>query len=491
MTTARNELNTLEASGLVQVATLEPELEYLFRHALVQDAAYSSLLKQDRRTLHRLAADTVLALYPDRRRELAAVIGMHYERAGDMAAAAEHFVVAGEQALERFANKDALAFFDRAEASFPPDDDRLELRIRAAIGGARVSWTFRGADDSIGRLERTLPVAEGHGDLKLLGDMYFWIAFMRRVRGENPVTSPELKHVLDRAREIGVARGDPAADALPDAFMAVGLMFGGDLREGTRALEEALELLGSGGDAVSATILHGLLSLGHSRLGNFAAAEQALTKASAFAANGDPIGALDVDITRSGLFVERGDIAEGEALATSCAARSEELGALACAVPANIITGAAHLARNDALGAKAPLERGEELANVASMGSFQTLAEGMLSAVRARLGDVPGATAGWTVALERAGATHDRYGEAITRWQRANATPADPGASIADLDVAAQLFEEMHARPSLARVLRDLAKLLRTTGRTADGDAADARSRTLAAELGLKDFPAG
>ena len=71
MTTARNELNTLEASGLVQVATLEPELEYLFRHALVQDAAYSSLLKQDRRTLHRLAADTLLALYPERRRELA------------------------------------------------------------------------------------------------------------------------------------------------------------------------------------------------------------------------------------------------------------------------------------------------------------------------------------------------------------------------------------------------------------------------------------
>ena len=50
--TTRTELNTLEQSGLVQVAALEPELEYLFRHALVQDAAYSSLLKQDRRALH-------------------------------------------------------------------------------------------------------------------------------------------------------------------------------------------------------------------------------------------------------------------------------------------------------------------------------------------------------------------------------------------------------------------------------------------------------
>lgn len=487
--TARNELNTLEASGLVQVATLEPELEYLFRHALVQDAAYSSLLKQDRRTLHQRAAETLLTLYPERRRELAAVIGMHFERAGDAVAAAEYFVIAGEQALERFANKDALAFFDRAEASFPPDDQRLELRLRAAIGGARVAWASRGADDSIGRLERALPMAERHGDLKLLGDAYFWIAFMRRMRGENPATSPELKQILDRAREIGAARGDPAADALANAFMAVGLMFGGDLREGTRALEEALGLLGSGGDTVSATMLHGLLSLGHSRLGNFAASERALATATRFAANGDPIGALDIDITRSGLLVERGDFAEGEALATSCAARSEELGAFACAVPANVITGAAHLARNDALGAKAPLERGEELSHISSMGSFQTLAEGMLGAVKARLGDVPGGVAGWNIALERARSTHDRYGEAITLWQRANASPGDHAAALADLDAATTLFEEMAARPSVARTLRDRAKVLRAMRRTADADANDERSRAIAHELGLKDFP--
>ena len=134
---ARHELGTLEASGLVQVAALEPELEYLFRHALVQDAAYSSLLKQDRRTLHRLAADTLLTLYPERRRELAAVIALHLERAGDPAAAAEHLVVAGEHALERFANRESLAFFDRAEASLADDDPRIDLRLRAALGGAR------------------------------------------------------------------------------------------------------------------------------------------------------------------------------------------------------------------------------------------------------------------------------------------------------------------------------------------------------------------
>lgn len=490
--TIRMELNTLEASGLVQVAALEPELEYLFRHALVQDAAYSSLLKQDRRTLHRLAAETLLALYPERTRELAGVIAMHYERAGDPAAAADHLVVAGEHALERFANRDAVAFFDRAEASIGPDDPRIDLRLRAALGGAKVSWTFRGPDEGIGRLERAVQVGDARGDPKLLGDIYFWIAFLRRMRGETVVSSAELRHAVDRAAEIGATRGDPVAQALPNAFMAVGMMFSGELREGARMLEDVIQVIANGADPVSAAILSGLLTIGQARLGDFAAAERSIALARRLAQNGDPIAALDVDIATSAVMVERGDIDEGEALATTCAARSEELGAIACAVPANVISGSAHLARDDVAGAKPPLERGEELAHISSMGSFQTLAEGMLGSVRARLGDMPRGSAGWTVALERARSTHDRYGEAITLWHRArtraHATPPDHVAALADLDVATKLFEEMEARPALARSLRDRAQTLRALGRGADADAADQRSRAIGEELGLKDF---
>ncbi|HEY6114403.1 MAG TPA: hypothetical protein VI172_00450, partial [Candidatus Dormibacteraeota bacterium] len=82
---ARAELGTLEASGLIQVATLQPELEYLFRHVLVQQAAYASLLKQDRKALHLAAAEAIVALHPEREQEFAAVIGMHLEQAGDAA----------------------------------------------------------------------------------------------------------------------------------------------------------------------------------------------------------------------------------------------------------------------------------------------------------------------------------------------------------------------------------------------------------------------
>jgi tetratricopeptide (TPR) repeat protein len=489
---ARHELGTLEASGLVQVAALEPELEYLFRHALVQDAAYSSLLKQDRRTLHRLAADTLLALYPERRSELAAVIALHLERAGDPAAAAEHLVVAGEHALERFANREALAFFDRAAANLADDDQRIDLRLRAALGAARVSWTFGSIDGPTERLGRALASGEARADPKLVGDAYFWIAFLRRIRGERPETSPTLKHAAERAAEIGRARGDPLADAIPNAFAGVGMMSTGQLRQGANALAEALPPILAHGDPLSSAILSGLLSVTYARLGEFAEAERSLAHAERLAQNGDPIAALDTQIARSSLLIERGDIAEGEALASTCAARSEELGALACGVASNVMAGIAHLARDDALGAKVPLERGDELAQVSNMEPFRTLAQGMLGAVRTQLGDVPGGVAAWTLALERSHAMHDRSGETMTLWQRArtraHATPPDHAAALADIDAATTLLEEMEARPSLARALRDQAQILRELGRAADADVADRRSRAIGIELGLKDF---
>ena len=167
---------------------------------------------------------------------------------------------------------------------------------------------------------------------------------------------------------------------------------------------------------------------------------------------------------------------------------------MACGVTANVMAGVAHLARDDFAGAKAPLERGDELAQVSNMDPFRTLAQGMLGSVRTELGDIPGGVAAWTLALGLAHTMNDRYGEALTLWQRArtraSASPRDHAAALADLDAATDLLELMEARPSLARALRLRVQILRALGRAAEADAADKRSKAIAAELGLKDFAA-
>src|ERR1043165_8246344 len=112
--TADVQLETLEAKGLIRLAAVRPELEYLFRHALVQDAAYGSLLKQERRQLHGLVGDALEQLFPDRREELAPVLAMHYEQAGDTDRAIDYLVEAGGHARSKNAILEAYAAFDHA-----------------------------------------------------------------------------------------------------------------------------------------------------------------------------------------------------------------------------------------------------------------------------------------------------------------------------------------------------------------------------------------
>jgi len=489
--TARAELGTLEASGLIAIAALQPELEYLFRHALVQDAAYGSLLKQDRRMLHRAAAETLLSLYPDRKSELAAVVAMHFEQAGDAAQAAEHLVLAGEHTLERFAHREAVAFFNRAVAL--ADDSQRELRLRAAIGGAKAGWTYNEPGTDIERLERALDGAD-RTDRKLLGDAYFWIAFLRQQRGEVPGSSPELKNALDRVAQIGTALGDPQAGALPRAFMGSYLAFTGHLREGAREMSEALDAIEAKADPLSTAMVCGFLTMTYARLGEFAKAEEALARSKRLSdIGGDEISRVDVLIAGAAIQLERGDFDAASALSLECATRAEELGANACVVASSALFGTARLATEDARAAKAPLERANELALVTNMAPMRTTIQGLLGSVRARLGDMPAGVAGWNDALAGARAMSDRFGEGYTLWGRARTYAHEPApdwtAVLSDLDSALELFRAMETRPALARALGDRANALRALGRAAEAAEADRESQELSRELGLLDLP--
>lgn len=484
---AKADLGSLEASGLIQIAALQPELEYLFRHALVQEAAYASLLKQDRRSLHRAAADAILALHPERERELAGVVAMHFEQAGDAERAGHYLILAGDDALARFANREALAFFARAGAL--AGDSQPDLRLRAAIGGAKAGWGYD-TGPHIEALERALAGADRADPLHVT-EAYFWIAFLRRQRGEAPESSPELRHALERGAEIGRSLGDPAAAALPRALMGAFVAFMGGLRQGARDMSEALDQIEARGDPVSMAMVSDFLAMTYSRLGEFDAAEKTIARAERFAGDGDAIARVDVDISRSALQLERGEADEARAQARDCSERAESLGAFACVVAANTMFGAASLAREDAPGARGPLERGNELSMVTNMAPMRTLIQGLLGSTRAMLGDMPGGVAGWDAALADARAMGDRYGEAQTLWGRGRtyAHKEEWATALPDLDRAVELFEGMEARPALARALRDRAAVLRGVGRVVEAEADERRSEEMGAELGLRDMP--
>jgi tetratricopeptide (TPR) repeat protein len=487
---AREELGRLEASGLIQIAALQPELEYLFRHALVQEAAYASLLKKDRRALHGAAAEAILKLHPDRERELASVLALHFEQAGENARAAEYLLMAGDHALERFANREAIGFFSRA--STLASESQGELRLRAAVGGAKASWGFKTSGHEVDELERAAASGE-NAEPKLLGEAYFWIAYLRRQRGEIPETSPGLERATERAIAIAGSLKDARASALPRAMMGAGAAFTGRLREGAREMQAALNDMNQNTDPHSNAMIADFLAMTYARLGEFDAADEIVARGTQQAARGDEISRVDIDITQSAVDYERGELDAAAAQASQCSERAEELGAYACVVAANVMFGSATMAKDDASTAKLPLERGDELAMVTNMAPFRTLTKGLLASSYAQLGDLPTGVAGWNEALAGARGMSDRYGEARVLWARGRTlalqSPPDLTSALTDFENVVRLFEEMEARPALARALYDQAKALRALGRTAEAAEVEQRALTLGRELGLKDAP--
>jgi len=125
--TLLKQLNTLESAGLVRIAQLEPDLEYLFRHALVREAAYSSILSADQKELHLAVGKAIELLYPDKVDEFAAMLSYHFGEAGNEQKALKYCALAGKGALATFANQEAENHFRCALGLVEQEPERAGL----------------------------------------------------------------------------------------------------------------------------------------------------------------------------------------------------------------------------------------------------------------------------------------------------------------------------------------------------------------------------
>ena len=124
----------LEARELVLEKARDPELEYIFKHALVQEATYESILKQRRRDLHRRVAAAIETLFADRLEEFFSLLAYHYSKAEDWEKAQEYLFKAGDQAGSIAADAEALAHYQEAfEAYARAFGDRWDPLERAAL----------------------------------------------------------------------------------------------------------------------------------------------------------------------------------------------------------------------------------------------------------------------------------------------------------------------------------------------------------------------
>jgi class 3 adenylate cyclase/tetratricopeptide (TPR) repeat protein len=205
-----DELEQLTRTGLVLRRGTPPDAAYTFKHALVQDAAYDSLLKSKRQQVH---AQIAWALEKDFRERVAnepEVLAHHHTQAGDLTAAIPLWRKAGESALARVALQEAVAYLekglaivDRLEPS--ADHDSLELSLREPLHSARLQWHGWAAPDVTGNAAAILRLAKSQGRSQslLIGLWGMWISTITQGRvAEAPAWAQRLLDEGDANRDI-------------------------------------------------------------------------------------------------------------------------------------------------------------------------------------------------------------------------------------------------------------------------------------------------
>jgi DNA-binding response OmpR family regulator/class 3 adenylate cyclase/predicted ATPase len=134
-------LQELIASGLAFRRGVPPDAVYSFRHALVQDLAYGTLVKSRRRDIHRRIGEALRDQLPDRAESEPEVVAHHFTEAGLTEPAVEWWGKAGDLALRRSAFAEAIAHLERALAlTGTPDAEPAKrcarLRLQIAYGNA-------------------------------------------------------------------------------------------------------------------------------------------------------------------------------------------------------------------------------------------------------------------------------------------------------------------------------------------------------------------
>ncbi|NIS16827.1 MAG: AAA family ATPase, partial [Phycisphaerae bacterium] len=104
-------LTYLKEIQLIRERRRMDELEYLFKHALAQEAAYESILQQKRKELHLKVADSIERIFGERLKEFYGMLAYHYSRCENLEKAEDYLIRAGEEALRSSASSEALNYY--------------------------------------------------------------------------------------------------------------------------------------------------------------------------------------------------------------------------------------------------------------------------------------------------------------------------------------------------------------------------------------------
>jgi predicted ATPase len=237
-------LDRLTNAGLLFRRGVPPHSWYLFKHALVQDAAYATLLRARRRQLHEAIAAALERRFPETVATQPELLAHHCTEAGLTEPAVQYWRRAGERALERSANLEAIAHFTRGIQllnSLPQSRqrDEQELIFQAAL--VAPLWTSRGfgSPEAERASRRALELCErAPPDTAAHFQALYGLAYAYLIRGDLRRARPLAEQLLDLAERLR----DPERLAYAHFEMGCELLWSAELVAARAHLEQGIAL---------------------------------------------------------------------------------------------------------------------------------------------------------------------------------------------------------------------------------------------------------
>jgi class 3 adenylate cyclase/predicted ATPase len=228
-------LKTLADAQLLFERGILPEATYTFRHALIGDAAYQSLLRSKRQNYHRRIANLLEQRSPNRPGAQPQVLAHHYTEAADLALAIPQWQLAGQMAIQRSANSEAINHLTKGLAlleTLPATPERFqqELTFQLTLGTpllATRGFTSPEVETVYGRARELCQQA---GEVPQLFPALWGLWVFYTARAEHKVARELASRCLRVAQNVG----DPALLLEAHHIVGLGLIADGDF---VKALE--------------------------------------------------------------------------------------------------------------------------------------------------------------------------------------------------------------------------------------------------------------
>ena len=234
-------LERLVASGLVYRRGVPPDTAYSFKHALVQDAAYATMLKSRRRQLHADIAKTMDERFPALAESQPEVVARHFTEGGIAREAVGYWVKAGRLAQARWANREAVEFFEQAlqiVEGLPKGREKLEQAIDLRFDVKRSLNQLGEFDRILDYLHEADVPARALGDQQRLGQLAVHFCHALALAGD-------MKGAIaagEEAQAVADSLGDVPLQVTGSLYTGAACLWSGDYRRAEDLLLKVMRL---------------------------------------------------------------------------------------------------------------------------------------------------------------------------------------------------------------------------------------------------------